>query len=67
MYIPPFTFEELSLLYAVNAIVLLITSEIVSKGFGETNLIINVKNLQFAAIATLVLFLSTMVIKAITP
>ncbi len=65
MQLPPFTFSDLTLLLAVGAISLLITSELASSQHGLTNLTINKKKLRNATITVSLLFLVTIVIQII--
>ncbi len=62
---PPITFSDLSLLLAVGAIILFITSELASPYYGPTNLVINKKKLKKATLAISLLFLVTVVIRVI--
>jgi hypothetical protein len=59
----PLTFWDISLWLAVTAIILLITSELVSPYYGKTSLIINKKRLRNVALAFSILFLITVAIK----
>jgi hypothetical protein len=59
----PLSFWDISLLLAVTAIILLITSELVSPYYGKTNLIINKKRLRNIALAFSILFLITVAIR----
>ena len=59
----PLSFWDISLLLAVTAIILLITSELVSPYYGKTNLIINKKRLRNIALAVSILFLITVAIR----
>jgi len=59
----PLSFWDTSLLLAVTAIILLITSELVSPYYGKTNLIINKKRLRNIALAVSILFLITVAIR----
>ena len=65
MQLPPLTFSDLSLLLAVGAIILLITAELASPYYGLTNLTINKKKLQNAALTMGLLFLLTVAINII--
>lgn len=62
MNLPPLTFADVTLLLAINAIVLLITSELSSPEQGQTNLTINKKKLKIAALTTGTAFLITVAI-----
>lgn len=59
----PLSFWDISLLLAVTAIILLITSELVSPYYGKTNLIIKKKRLRNIALAFSILFLITVAIR----
>jgi hypothetical protein len=61
----PLTFWDVSLWLAVTAIVLLITSELISPYYGRMNLFINKKRLKNAALSVSTLFLITVAIKMI--
>jgi hypothetical protein len=65
MQLPPLTFSDLSLLLAVGAIILLITAELASPYYGLTNLTINKKKLQNAALTMGLLFLLPVAIRII--
>ena len=62
----PFTFWDISLVLAVTAIVLMITAELISPYYGQTNLTINKKKLKNAALGTGTLFLVTVAIRIYT-
>jgi hypothetical protein len=59
----PLTLLDASLVLAVTAIVLLVTSEILSPYYGPANLKINKKRLRNAALTTSILFLATVAIR----
>jgi len=59
----PLSFWDISLLLAVTAIILLITSELVSPYYGKTNLIIKKKRLRNIALAFSIVFLITVAIR----
>jgi cytosine/uracil/thiamine/allantoin permease len=59
----PLTFWDISLWLAVTAIILLITAELISPYYGQTNLLINKKKLKNAALITAILFLITVAIR----
>lgn len=61
----PLMLSDLSLLLAVTAIILLITSELLSPSYGNTNIYINNKRLKNAAVVVSILFLITVAIKII--
>jgi len=62
----PLTFWDISLWLAITAIVLLITSELISPYYGKTNLLINKKRLRNVAIIVSTLFLITVAIRIVT-
>jgi hypothetical protein len=62
----PLTFWDISLLLAVTAIILLVTSELLSPYYGKTSLKINKKKLRNAALTTSILFLTTVAIRIAT-
>jgi hypothetical protein len=62
----PLTFWDISLWLAVTAIILLITSELISPYYGKTNLLINKKRLRNVAIIVSTLFLITVAIRIAT-
>jgi hypothetical protein len=59
----PLELWDISLLLAVVAIILLITSEILSNYYGKISIHINRKRLRNSALAFSVLFLATVAIK----
>jgi cytosine/uracil/thiamine/allantoin permease len=59
----PLTFWDISLWLAVTAIILLITAELISPYYGQTNLLIDKKKLKNAALITAILFLITVAIR----
>lgn len=61
----PLGFWDISLLLAITAIILLITSEMLSSYYGKVNILINKKRLKNIALAVSVLFLATVVIRII--
>jgi hypothetical protein len=61
----PLGLWDISLLLAVTAIILLITSELLSPYYGRANLKINKKRLRNAAITTSALFLATVAMRVI--
>ena len=65
MQIPPLIFSDLSLLLAVNAIILLIIVELASPYYGLTNFTINKNRLLNVALITSILFLVTLIIKIV--
>ena len=62
----PLTIWDVSLVLAVTAIVLLVTSEVLSPYYGAANLKINKKRLKNSAITTSILFLVTVAIRIAT-
>jgi hypothetical protein len=62
----PLSFWDMSLFLAVTAIILLVTSELLSPYYGKTNLTINKKRLRNVALASSTLFLVTVAIKIVT-
>jgi hypothetical protein len=62
----PLSFWGISLWLAVTAIILLITSELMSPYYGKTNLLINRKRLRNVALTVSVLFLITVAIRIAT-
>ena len=59
----PLSFWDISLWLAVTAIILLITSELISPYYGQTNILINKKRLKNAALTMGILFLITVAIR----
>jgi len=59
----PLSFLGISLFLAVTAIILLITSELISPYYGKINLLINKKRLKRAALIVSILFLMTVAIR----
>ncbi len=59
----PLSFGDISLWLAVTAIILLITSELISPHYGKTNLHIEKKRLRNVALTVGSLFLITVVIR----
>ena len=62
MLLPPLAFQDLSVLLAVSAILLLVTAELVPYVSGEKTLISDMKKLRNLAIVLGVLFLVTVAI-----
>ena len=62
----PLGLWDISLLLAVAAIVLLVTSELLSPYYGKTNLRINKTRLRNVALTTSILFLATVVFRVAT-
>ena len=59
----PLDTDDISLLFAVTALILLVTSELLSPYYGKINFRINRKRLRNVAILFSILFLATVVIK----
>lgn len=62
----PLSFWDISLFFAVTAMILLVTSELLSPYYGKTNLTINKKRLRNIALACSTLFLVTVAIRIVT-
>lgn len=62
----PLNLWDISLLLAITAIILLVTSEFLSPYYGKSNIKINKKKLKNTAITTAILFLATVGIRIIT-
>jgi len=65
MQLPPLIFSDLSFLLSVDAIILLLMSILASPSSPLKNLILNKKKLRLAAITVGILFLLTVVLRAI--
>jgi hypothetical protein len=61
MLLPPLTLQDISLLLAVSAILLLVTAELVPYIFGEKTLVSDMRKLRFLAMVIGVLFLVTVI------
>ena len=61
----PLNLTDISLLLAVESIVLLVTSELLSPYYGAANLQINKKRLRNTAIVMSALFLITVIIRIV--
>ncbi len=59
----PTDFWDISLLFAITAIMLLIISELLSSYYGKVNILIDKKKLRNAAIVLSILFLITLAIR----
>jgi hypothetical protein len=59
----PLSFWDISLWLAVTAIILLITSELISPYYGKTNILINKKRLRNVALTISIMFLITVAIR----
>jgi hypothetical protein len=62
----PLNFWDISLLLAITAAILLVTSELLSSYYGKVNILINKKKLKNAAITTSILFLITATLRIIS-
>ena len=62
----PLDFWDISLLLAITAIILLVTSELLSAHYGKVNILIDKKKLKTAAIIVSILFLFTVAMRIIT-
>ena len=62
MQFPPILFSDISLLFAVGAIIILIVFEVGSPYLGKTNLILSRKKLKNAGLILSILFLIAFVI-----
>jgi hypothetical protein len=62
----PIGFWDISLLLAITAIMLLITSELLLPHYGRVNILINKKKLKNAAITVSILFLITVAVRIAT-
>jgi hypothetical protein len=62
----PLGFWDISLLTAISAIILLITSEMLSPHYGKINILINRKRLKHASITFPIIFLATVAVKVIS-
>jgi len=61
----PLGFWDISLLLAVTAIMLLITSEVLSPYYGRINIYVNRKRLKNAALTVSIAFLTTVAVRII--
>jgi len=59
----PLGTDDVSLLFAVTALILLVTSELLSPYYGKINVKINRKRLRNAAIFFSIMFLATVALK----
>ena len=62
----PLSFLDLSLWLAVTAIILLITSEMISPYYGKTNIRLDRRRLRNLAFGVAMLFLTTMAIRIVS-
>jgi len=59
----PLSFSDLSLWTAVTAIILLVTSELLSPQYGRTSIVINKKRLRTVALSLGIFFMLTVFIR----
>jgi hypothetical protein len=62
----PLNIWDISLLLAITAIILMITSQLLNPYYGKVNLKINRARLRNSALATSILFLATVALKIIS-
>ncbi|MGA2767373.1 MAG: hypothetical protein ABSF24_03545 [Candidatus Bathyarchaeia archaeon] len=62
----PMSFWDMSLWLAITAIILLVTSELISSYYGKTNPPINENRLRNVALAVSTLFLATVAVRIVT-
>jgi hypothetical protein len=62
----PLGFWDISLLLAITAIILLITSELLSTYRGKINILISKKRLKNSAVIFSILFLTTVALRIVT-
>jgi hypothetical protein len=62
----PLSLWDISLWLAITAIILLVTSELISSYYGKTNLLINKKRLRNVALTVSTLFLVTVAVRIVT-
>ncbi|MGA3193098.1 MAG: hypothetical protein ABSD73_11415 [Candidatus Bathyarchaeia archaeon] len=62
----PLSFWDISLWLAITAVILLVTSEVISPYYGKTNLLINKKRLRNVALTVSTLFLVTVAVRIVT-
>lgn len=65
MYLPPLNITDLSLLFSLGAIFLLITDALLSPYYGQTNILINKKKLRKSALIVSILFFIIFIIRLI--
>ena len=63
MLLPPLTLQDISILLAVSAVLLLVTAELAPYTSGEKTLVSDIKKLRTLAIVMGVLFLITVAIE----
>ena len=61
----PLNFWDVSLLIAIIAIILLITSELLSSNLGRINILINKKKLRNTAIVASAVFMGTVALRIV--
>jgi len=59
----PLSFWDISLWLAVTAIILLVTSELISPYYGKSKITINKQNLRNAALIVGILFIITVIVR----
>jgi hypothetical protein len=64
--LPPLTVQDLSLLLAVSAILLLVSAELVPYIFGEKTLVSDIKKLRILAMVLGIMFLVSVAITIFT-
>jgi len=62
----PLSFWDISLWLAITALILLVTSELLSPYYGKTDIRISKKRLRNVAFAVSILFLATVAIRIIS-
>ena len=62
MLLPPLAIQDLSILLAISAILLLVTAELVPYIFGEKTLISDMKKLRNLSLVLGILFLVTIIV-----
>lgn len=62
----PLGFSDISLLLAITAIILLITSELLSPYYGKITILLDKRKLKNTALAFSILFLTTVAIRIIS-
>jgi len=62
----PLSFSDINLWLAITALILLVTSELISPYYGRTRLLINKKRLRNTALIVSILFLVTVAIRIVT-
>jgi hypothetical protein len=63
MLLPPITIQDISILLAVSAILLLVTAELIPYIFGEKTLVSDVRKLRNLALVLGILFVGTVVVE----